>query len=79
LQGKDKNDWKLEKVRYLVQIFPECQLNLPFFNPFLKSNKALFTYRVLMQAIQNNSDEENNAFLKDVIKELRTYKQRLYE
>jgi len=50
LQGKDKNDWKLEKVRYLVQIFPECQLNLPFFNPFLKSNKALFTYRLLMQA-----------------------------
>jgi hypothetical protein len=50
LQGKDKNDWKLEKVRYLVQIFPECQLSLPFFNPFLKSNKALFTYRLLMQA-----------------------------
>jgi len=32
-----------------------------------------------MQAFQSNSEEENNAFIKEVIKELQKYKQRLYE
>ena len=32
-----------------------------------------------MQAFQTNSEEENNAFIKEVIKELQKYKQRLYE
>ena len=32
-----------------------------------------------MQAFQANSEEENNAFIKEVIKELQKYKQRLYE
>ena len=71
--------WKLEKVRYIVHNFPECQLNLPFFNPYLKSNKTLYTYRLLMRAFRHNCDEENNRFINDVISELQSFKKRLYE
>lgn len=34
----------------------------------------MFTYRTLMQGFQFNSEEENNAFVKEVIKELKKYK-----
>ncbi len=51
LQAVPNPNWKLEKVRYLALHFPECQLNLPFFNPFIKSNRSIYTFRLLMRAL----------------------------
>ncbi len=78
--GKIKDDWKLEKVRYILQYFPEVQLNLTFLNPFLKSTKAMFAYRLLMRAFQHNdTGEDNNRFIQEVTKEIIEYKRKLYE
>lgn len=62
-----------------MQNFPECQLNLPFFNPYIKSNKGMYTYRLLMKAFQHNCEDENNRFIHDVIGEIKTFKKKLYE
>ena len=59
--------------------FPECQLNLPFFNPCIKSNRSMYTFRLLMRAFNHNSEEENNRFLYEVISEIQNFKKKLYE
>lgn len=76
---RDHPNWKLDKVRFLVQYLPECQLNLPFFNPYIKSNKALFTYRLLMKTFERNSEDENNRLIIEVKEYLVGYKKKLYE
>lgn len=76
---KDICNWKLEKVRLLALYLPECQMNLAFFNPYLKSNKALFTYRLILSTFEHNTDEDNTRFISEVTKILVEFKKKLYE
>jgi hypothetical protein len=46
---KDSPQWKLEKVRFMLQYLPETQLNLAFFNPYLRTNRSLYTYRLILR------------------------------
>lgn len=66
-------------MRFLLQHIPECQLNLPYFNPYLKSNKALFTYRLLLKNFQHNTEEDNSRFIHDVTKYIIEFKKKLFE
>ena len=54
-------------------------MNLQFFNPYLKSNKALYTYRLILSSIEHNSDEDNTRFIIEVTKILIEFKKKLYE
>lgn len=54
-------------------------MNLPFFNPYLKSNKALFTYRLILSTFEHNTDDDNTRFIGEVTKILIEFKKKLYE
>ena len=76
---KDMVNWKLDKVRIVLQNYNEPMLNLHFFNPYLKSNASLFTYRYILTIFDYMSEEENNRFIGKVIEYLADYKKKLYE
>jgi hypothetical protein len=76
---KDLSSWKLEKARLMALYLPESQMNLQFLNPYLKSNKALYTYRLILSTIEHNSDEDNTRFIIEVTKILIEFKKKLYE
>eukprot|EP00347_Sterkiella_histriomuscorum_P023566 403334151 len=76
---KEMANWKLDKVRIILQQFNEPMLNLHFFNPFLKSNSALHAYRLILTIFDYSTEEDNNRFIGKVIEYLQEYKKKLYE
>ncbi|CDW82225.1 UNKNOWN [Stylonychia lemnae] len=76
---KEMESWKLDKVRIVLRNFNEPLLNLHFFNPYLKSNATLFTYRYILTIFDYMTEEENNRFISKVIEYLAEYKIKLFE
>ena len=72
-------NWKLDKVRIVLQAFNEPLLNLHFLNPYLKSNSCMYTYRLLLTNFEYNSEEDNNRFISKVIELLAEFKKKLFE